>query len=98
MWGGGGQLSELPLVRVLQDMAQRLAVEMDVEVQKICSSAVLTIHGTADRVIPVEDAYSFERLISNHELFVLDGADHYYRGPAGAIATEKAVEFLTRRT
>ncbi|GJM94094.1 hypothetical protein PR202_ga10710 [Eleusine coracana subsp. coracana] len=37
-----------------------------------------TIHGSADEVIPVEDAYEFAKLIPNHKLRVIEGANHCY--------------------
>jgi len=37
-----------------------------------------TIHGSADEIIPVEDAYEFAKLISNHKLRVIEGANHCY--------------------
>lgn len=37
-----------------------------------------TIHGSADEIIPVEDAYEFARLIPNHKLRVIEGANHCY--------------------
>ncbi|OEL31733.1 hypothetical protein BAE44_0007248 [Dichanthelium oligosanthes] len=37
-----------------------------------------TIHGSADKIIPVEDAYEFARLIPNHKLHVIKRANHGY--------------------
>lgn len=39
---------------------------------------VLTIHGTADQIIPVEDASEFDKIIPNHKLQIVEGADHCY--------------------
>ncbi|KAK9071219.1 hypothetical protein SSX86_009787 [Deinandra increscens subsp. villosa] len=39
---------------------------------------VLTVHGSADEVIPVEDALEFAKIIPNHELKIIEGADHCY--------------------
>jgi hypothetical protein len=39
---------------------------------------VLTIHGSKDETIPVTDAFEFDKLITNHVLHVMDGADHCY--------------------
>ncbi|KAL5559443.1 hypothetical protein UlMin_035654 [Ulmus minor] len=39
---------------------------------------VLTIHGSMDKVVPVEDAFEFNKFIPNHKLYVIDGANHYY--------------------
>lgn len=39
---------------------------------------VLTVHGSADEVIPVEDAFEFAKLIPNHKLHIVEGANHCY--------------------
>ena len=39
---------------------------------------VLTVHGSADEVIPVEDALEFAKLIPNHKLHIVEGANHNY--------------------
>ncbi|PQQ08836.1 uncharacterized protein Pyn_03031 [Prunus yedoensis var. nudiflora] len=39
---------------------------------------VLTVHGSADEIIPVEDALEFSKIIPNHKLHVIEGADHCY--------------------
>uniref|UniRef100_A0A9I9DAI8 Serine aminopeptidase S33 domain-containing protein n=1 Tax=Cucumis melo TaxID=3656 RepID=A0A9I9DAI8_CUCME len=39
---------------------------------------VLTVHGTEDEIIPVDDAKEFDKIISNHKLYILEGADHNY--------------------
>jgi alpha/beta superfamily hydrolase len=37
-----------------------------------------TVHGSADELIPVEDAYEFAKHIPNHKLRVIEGANHCY--------------------
>ncbi|KAK1417405.1 hypothetical protein QVD17_26532 [Tagetes erecta] len=39
---------------------------------------VLTVHGSEDEVIPVEDALEFAKIIPNHELKIIEGANHNY--------------------
>lgn len=39
---------------------------------------VLTVHGTRDQMVPVEDAFEFNKFISNHKICVIEGADHEY--------------------
>ena len=39
---------------------------------------MLTVHGPEDEIIPVTNAFEFDKLISNHVLQVLDETDHYY--------------------
>uniref|UniRef100_A0A5B7APH9 Serine aminopeptidase S33 domain-containing protein n=1 Tax=Davidia involucrata TaxID=16924 RepID=A0A5B7APH9_DAVIN len=45
-------------------------------IDKTCR--VLTVHGSADEVIPVEDALEFSKIIPNHKLHIVEGADHGY--------------------
>ncbi|KAF2302715.1 hypothetical protein GH714_001388 [Hevea brasiliensis] len=39
---------------------------------------VFTVHGSADEIIPVEDALEFAKIISNHKLHIIEGANHSY--------------------
>ncbi|KAK8543715.1 hypothetical protein V6N13_025886 [Hibiscus sabdariffa] len=39
---------------------------------------VLTVHGSADNLVPVEDASEFDEIIPNHRLQIIEGADHGY--------------------
>lgn len=39
---------------------------------------VLTVHGANDDVVPSEDALEFDKYISNHELHIIERADHRY--------------------
>ncbi|KAL6534015.1 hypothetical protein OROHE_013848 [Orobanche hederae] len=39
---------------------------------------VLTVHGTLDEFVPVEDAIEFAEYIKNHNLRIVEGADHEY--------------------
>ncbi|XP_006357701.1 uncharacterized protein [Solanum tuberosum] len=39
---------------------------------------VLTVHGSADEIIPVEDALEFDKIIPNHKLHIIEGANHCY--------------------
>ncbi|KAJ4773973.1 Alpha/beta-Hydrolases superfamily protein [Rhynchospora pubera] len=60
-------------------LMDRLSINMSEEVKKIKpDSRVFTIHGSNDEVIPVEDAYEFEKVICNHKLHIIDGANHNY--------------------
>ncbi|XP_073283062.1 putative uncharacterized protein YDL057W, partial [Primulina huaijiensis] len=39
---------------------------------------VLTVHGSVDEIIPVEDALEFAKIIPNHQLQIVEGANHGY--------------------
>ena len=49
---------------VMQDMHNRMTLDMDPHSRSIEKSHVLTIHGDRDSTIPVEDAFSFHKRIS----------------------------------
>ncbi|XVF35330.1 hypothetical protein REPUB_Repub18cG0136300 [Reevesia pubescens] len=48
---------------------------------------VLTIHGTADKIVPAKDALEFARFIRNHKLHLIEGADHEYTSHQDELAT-----------
>ncbi len=71
-------------------------MDMGEAVRKITIGEVLTVHGTHDRVIPVEDAQAFSACIRQHQLFLVEGADHNYTNPLHAEAcVKKIVGFVT---
>ncbi len=79
-------------------------MDMFAEAAKIRNSAVLTLHGSADAVIPVEDAHELYRRMGEgegerpqrHSLVVVEGADHNFRQPAAADQLVlRVVEHLT---
>uniref|UniRef100_A0A7N0V3E1 Serine aminopeptidase S33 domain-containing protein n=1 Tax=Kalanchoe fedtschenkoi TaxID=63787 RepID=A0A7N0V3E1_KALFE len=48
---------------------------------------VLTVHGSADKVVPVADSLEYSKLISNHELHVIKGANHEFASHQKELAT-----------
>eukprot|EP00250_Pteridium_aquilinum_P011281 c19963_g1_i1 orf=262-1098(+) len=61
-------------------LKERLSTNMDAALRSIPSSCrVMTVHGSKDETVSFEEAEDFERLISNHTLQIIDGADHYFR-------------------
>ncbi|KAK7265381.1 hypothetical protein RJT34_33000 [Clitoria ternatea] len=63
----------------LESLMDRLDTNMHeacLKIDKDCR--VLTVHGSADTVIPVEDASEFAKIIPNHKLHIIEGADHGY--------------------
>ncbi|VVA10337.1 PREDICTED: putative uncharacterized [Prunus dulcis] len=62
-----------------ESLMDRLSTDMHeacLQIDKECR--VLTVHGSADETIPVEDALEFSKIIPNHKLHVIEGADHCY--------------------
>ncbi|XP_059633123.1 uncharacterized protein LOC132275932 isoform X2 [Cornus florida] len=50
--------------------------EACLKIDKECR--VLTVHGSADEVIPIKDALEFAKIIPNHKLHMVERADHCY--------------------
>ncbi|KAK8553328.1 hypothetical protein V6N13_062136 [Hibiscus sabdariffa] len=54
---------------------------------------VLTIHGSADKMNPVDDALEFAEVIRNHQLHIIEGADHRYTSHQTELASA-VVKFI----
>ncbi|XVF88767.1 hypothetical protein PTKIN_Ptkin19aG0078100 [Pterospermum kingtungense] len=62
-----------------ESLMDRLSIDMHEACLKIPRECrVLTVHGSADKTIPVEDALEFAKIIPNHKLHIVEGADHNY--------------------
>ncbi|KAB1219820.1 hypothetical protein CJ030_MR3G009462 [Morella rubra] len=48
---------------------------------------VLTVHGSMDKIVPVEDAMEFAKFIPNHKLQIIQGADHEYTSHQDELAS-----------
>ncbi|CAI9100599.1 OLC1v1037728C1 [Oldenlandia corymbosa var. corymbosa] len=62
-----------------ESLTDRLNTNMHeacLQIDKECR--VLTVHGSADEIIPAEDAMEFAKNIPNHTLHIIEGADHGY--------------------
>ncbi|KAJ0081885.1 hypothetical protein Patl1_12176 [Pistacia atlantica] len=62
-----------------ESMMDRLNTNMHeacLQIDKECR--VLTVHGSADTIIPVQDAHEFAKIIPNHKLHIVEGANHGY--------------------
>ncbi|CAD7695713.1 unnamed protein product [Ostreobium quekettii] len=91
--GGGGQFK---WTLTKQSMAERMNTDMEAAARKIKLSEVLTVHGTADQVIPVEDSQRFSECIKPHSLFTIDDANHNFANPVHAQAMiQKITNFFT---
>ncbi|MCO5595604.1 hypothetical protein L7F22_049651 [Adiantum nelumboides] len=63
-----------------ESLKERLNTKMEAALGCIPSSCrVMTVHGSKDETVSCEEAKCFDRLLSNHTLRILDGADHYFR-------------------
>ncbi|GMI81297.1 hypothetical protein like AT1G29840 [Hibiscus trionum] len=62
-----------------ESLMDRLHLDMHETCLKIPKECrVLTVHGSADETIPVEDAYELAKIIPNHKLHIVEGANHNY--------------------
>ncbi|KAK7329682.1 hypothetical protein VNO77_23857 [Canavalia gladiata] len=59
--------------------------EACLKIEKECR--VLTVHGSSDNVIPVEDASEFAKIIPNHKVHIIEGADHLYTNHQDQLAS-----------
>ncbi|XP_028751606.1 uncharacterized protein LOC114711385 [Neltuma alba] len=60
-----------------QSLMDRLNTNMHeacLQIDKGCR--VLTVHGSADDIVGVESAHEFAKIIPNHKLHIIEGADH----------------------
>ncbi|WOK92391.1 hypothetical protein Cni_G01082 [Canna indica] len=68
------------IYRVTQEsLIDRLSTDMHaacLSIDKNCK--VLTVHGSEDDIVPPEDAFEFDKLIVNHKLHIIKGADHRF--------------------
>eukprot|EP00257_Ricinus_communis_P014149 XP_015571753.1 uncharacterized protein LOC8272558 [Ricinus communis] len=63
----------------LESLMDRLNTDVHkacLQIDKECR--VFTVHGSADEIIPVEDALEFDKIIPNHKLQIIEGANHSY--------------------
>ncbi|XP_038696708.1 uncharacterized protein LOC119993590 isoform X3 [Tripterygium wilfordii] len=86
--------------RLGKDFLERIKRDgfIDVKNRKACAlirqdCRVLTVHGSMDRIVPMEDAFEFDRIISNHKLHIVEGADHEYTSHQDQLA-EIVLDFL----
>ncbi|CAI0387320.1 unnamed protein product [Linum tenue] len=86
------------LYRVTEEsLMDRINTDMHKACQQIdqdCS--VLTIHGSADTIVPAGDASEFAKVIPNHKLHIIEGADHGYRSHQTELAST-VLEFVKSR-
>ncbi|XP_050366792.1 uncharacterized protein LOC126785214 isoform X1 [Argentina anserina] len=75
--------------RVTQEsLLERLRIDMRAACLSIDqNSRVLTVHGSKDKTVLVEDAYEFNKFIPNHKLYIVEGADHEFTSHQNELAS-----------
>lgn len=62
-----------------ESMMERLNINVHEACLSIDASCrVLTVHGSADEIIPVGDGKEFAKILPNHQLKIIEGANHGY--------------------
>lgn len=71
-----------------ESLMDRLTTNVSAECQLIPQNCrVLTIHGSADKIVGMEDAMEFAKNIANHNLHIIQGADHEYTSHQNELAS-----------
>ncbi|XP_071686170.1 uncharacterized protein [Rutidosis leptorrhynchoides] len=71
-----GEVSYRVTEESLMDRLNTNMHEACLQIDKDCK--VLTVHGSNDEVVRVEEALGFAKIISNHKLHIIEGANHRY--------------------
>ncbi|CAL5199489.1 unnamed protein product [Lathyrus oleraceus] len=72
----------------LESLLDRLDTNMHEACLQIDTKCrVLTVHGSSDTVISVEDAFQFAQILPNHTLHIIEGADHSYTNHQNELAS-----------
>ncbi|KAJ0487938.1 putative feruloyl esterase [Helianthus annuus] len=62
-----------------ESLMDRLNTNMHEACQQIDEDCkVLTIHGSDDPIVRVEEALEFAKVVPNHKLHIIEGADHRF--------------------
>ncbi|CAA7055866.1 unnamed protein product [Microthlaspi erraticum] len=81
--------------RITQEsLDERFSIDMNqtcLRISKGCK--VLTVHGSDDDAVPVEEAKEFAKIIPNHKLEILQGADHSFSQHRSLLAST-VIEFI----
>ncbi|KAB2077090.1 hypothetical protein ES319_A06G080000v1 [Gossypium barbadense] len=75
----------------LMDRLRTDMLEACLKIDKECR--VLTVHGSADEIISIEDALEFAKVIPNHQLHIIEGANHGYTSHQTELAST-VVKFI----
>ncbi|TKY54477.1 YDL057W protein [Spatholobus suberectus] len=81
----GGSFDYRVTMESLMDRLNTNMHEACLQIDQECR--VLTVHGSSDTVIPVGDASEFAKIIPNHKLHIIEGADHPYTNHQDELAS-----------
>ncbi|KAL2338728.1 hypothetical protein Fmac_013174 [Flemingia macrophylla] len=69
----------------LKDRLNIIMLEECLHIDKECR--IFTVHGGADSIIPVVAAQEFAKVLPNHKLHIVEGADHVYTDHQAELAS-----------
>ncbi|XP_023642032.1 uncharacterized protein LOC17891608 [Capsella rubella] len=77
------KIKEQGYIDAVEDTEESLMDRLNTDMHKAClkidkECKVLTVHGSDDTVVPVGDAEEFAKVIQNHKLVIVEGANHGY--------------------
>ncbi|CAB4296656.1 unnamed protein product [Prunus armeniaca] len=71
-----------------ESLMERLTTDMPAACRSINQNCrVLTVHGSMDKTVPVEDAFDFNKIIPNHKVSIVEGADHEHTSHQNELAS-----------
>ncbi|XP_050388130.1 uncharacterized protein LOC126805077 [Argentina anserina] len=77
-----------------ESLMDRLSTDMHESCLKIDKDCrVLIVHGSADESTPFADAFEFAKIIPNHRIHIVEGADHCYTSHQAELDTV-VVDFI----
>ncbi|XP_020227422.1 uncharacterized protein LOC109808720 [Cajanus cajan] len=69
----------------LKDRLNIIMLEECLHIDKECR--IFTVHGGADSIIPAVAAHEFAKVLPNHKLHIVEGADHVYTDHQAELAS-----------
>lgn len=70
--------------------------KQDMRHVSLITSSVLTVHGDQDRTVSVDNAFQFDSAIKNHEICIIQGADHNFSGSTNMEKLEVVISKFIR--
>ena len=77
-----------------RDLQERVDTDVPAAAKTIRHSHILTLHGTADKTMPITNGYAVTDAVENSSMRVFEGADHVFskHGPEVVAAVVEHVQ------
>lgn len=79
------------------DIQRRIDYDILDTVKKADLGKMLTIHGSKDQSVPVQNALRFDEVVPNHSLHIIEGADHNFNGLRYMIDITSAISSFVQK-